>query len=71
MIEEKVMEIFEPLHNRISHLVEMMDRLIQGNSAGEFTTASTLELHLQSESLFTETPGTSIFPPVATLTTAG
>ena len=68
--EGKIKLNLEPLHAQISVLMEMMDRLIQGNSAREFTTASTRELRPRFESLFAEAPGTSRFPPVALLTTA-
>ena len=44
LIEESIKANLEPLHAEISALTEMMDRLIQGNSAREFTTASTREL---------------------------
>ena len=71
MIGEKIKTNLERLHAQISALTEMMDRIIQGNPATEFTTGSTRELRLQSESPFTEVPVTSIFPPVAPLTFAG
>ena len=70
MIEEKIKANLEPLCAQISPLRELMDRLIQGNSAREFMTASTRELRLQSESLFAEAPGASKFLPVAPLTTS-
>ena len=71
MIEERIKANLEPLHAQISALTEMMDRLFQGNSAREFTTASTHEPRPRSESPFVEAPGTSRFPPVAPLTTGG
>ena len=71
MIEEMIKANLELLRAQISALTEMKDRLIQGNSAREFTTASAHELRLQSESPFTKAPGTSRLPPVAPLTSAG
>ena len=71
MIVERIKANLEPLHAQISALMEMMDRLFQSNSAREFTTASTREQRPGSESLFVESPGTSRFPSVAQLTTAG
>ena len=62
---------FVPFHAQIYALTEMMDRVIQGNSAREFTTVSTRELRPQSESRFAEPTGASSFPPIAPLTTAG
>ena len=71
MIEEKIKANLEPLHAQISTLTEMMGRLIQGNWGREFTTASTRQPRLQSESPFTEITGSSRFPLEAPLTTAG
>ena len=71
MVDERIKVNFEPNHAQITALTEMMDRLIQVYSAKEFTTASTREQRLQSESPFTGAPGTSRFPTVAPLTTAG
>ena len=45
MIEEKVKANLQPLYAQISALTEMMNRLIQGNSARVFTTASTRKLN--------------------------
>ena len=61
----------EMLRAQIFALTEMMDRLIQGNSAREFTTANPREPRYQYESPFSGAPGTSRFPTVAPLTTAG
>ena len=61
----------EPLHAEISALTQMMDRLIQSNSARETTTAGTRETRYQYESPYSGTPGSSRFPTVALLTTAG
>ena len=71
MIEKRIKENFESLYAQIFALTEMMDRLIPGNSAREFTTASTRELRLQSESFFAEPAGASRFQPIAPLTAAG
>ena len=71
IIEETIKANLEPLHAQIFALTEYMDRLIQGNSARDFTTAGTRELRQQSESPFAEAPGTCSFAPVAPLTTAG
>ena len=50
MIDENIKTNVEPLNAQISALTEMMDRLFQGNSAREFTTPTTRELRLQSQS---------------------
>ena len=71
MIEENIKANLKPLHAQISALTETIASLIQGNSARIFTTSGTRKLRFESESLFTEAPGTSRFPPVAPLTTAG
>ena len=52
--EERIEANFEPLHAQIPASTEMMHKLLQGNSAREFTTASTRELRPQSESPFAE-----------------
>ena len=61
----------KPLHAQISALTELMDRLIQNNSAKESTTASSRGFGYQYESPYSEGPGSSKFPTVAPLTTAG
>ena len=43
MVDERIRANLESLHTQIFALIEMMDRLIQSNSAKEFTTASTRE----------------------------
>ena len=40
VVDERIKASLEPLHAQISALAEMMDRLIQSNSAKENTTAS-------------------------------
>ena len=70
MIEERIKANLEPLHAQISALTEMMDRLIQGNSARELTTASTREHRPQSESPFAQPTGASRFPLITPLTIA-
>ena len=54
MIEERIKANFEPLHAQISALTQMMSRLIQGNSAREFTTANRRDAQLPSNSLPTD-----------------
>ena len=71
LVDEKIEAILEPLHAQISALTEMMDRLIQSNSAKEATTASSRGTPHQYESLYNEGPGSSGFPTVAPRTTAG
>ena len=56
-VDERIKANLKPLHAQISALTEMMDSLTQGNSAREFTTASTRELQSQLESPFTGAPG--------------
>ena len=70
-IEERIRANLEQLHAHISVLAKLMARSIQGNAAREIRRASTLELRLQSQSPFTEAPGTFRFPPVVPLTTTG
>ena len=65
------MTSLEALRARISTLTEMMDRLIQGNSAKEATTVSSRGTQHQYESPYSEVPGSSRFPTVAPVTTAG
>ena len=71
LVVERIEASLEPLHAQISALTEKMDRLIQVNSAREFTMAFTREVRHQFESLFSGAPGTSRFPTVAPLTNAG
>ena len=71
IIPEKFKVNLEPLHAHISTLSQMMDRLIQGNSAREFTTASALENQFPSESPLTDRLGTSRTPPIAPMTATG
>ena len=49
IFEEKITAKLEPLHA----LTHMMDRLVHGNSAREFTTASTIEAQFPSEIIAT------------------
>ena len=49
----------------------MMEKLIQGNSAREYPTASTRELRYPSESPLTDGPWIPGTLPLAPLTTAG
>ena len=71
LVDEKMKASVEPLHAQMSALTEMMDRLIQSNSAKEATTASSRGIWHQYESPYSEAPGSSRFPTVAPLTTAG
>ena len=71
LVDEKIKASLKPLHAQISALTEMMDRLIQSNSARETATASFRETRHQHESPFSEVLGSSRFPTVAPLTTAG
>ena len=71
LVDERIKASLEPLHAQISALAEMMDRLIQSNLTTESTKASTRGLGLQHESPYSERPGSSKFPTVAPLTTAG
>ena len=71
LVDERIKTSLEPLHAQISALTEMMVRLIQSNSARETTSASTREARYQYESPLSGAPGSSRFPTVAPLTTAG
>ena len=71
LMDEKIKTSLEPVHVQISALTEMMDRLIQNNLTTESTTVSIRGLGLQHQSLYSEGPGSSKFPTVAPLTTAG
>ena len=71
LVDERIKASVEPLHAQISALTEMMDRLIQSNSAGESTTASSRKTRHQYESPYSGVPGSSRFPTVAPLTTSG
>ena len=67
-VNEKIKASLEPSHAQNSALTEMMDRLIQSNSARETTTARTRDTRHQYESPFSGAPGSSRFPTVAPLT---
>ena len=71
LVDERIKASLEPLHAQITALTEMMDRLIQSNSVREPTTASSRGTRHQYESPYSEVPGSSRFPTVAPLTTAG
>ena len=68
LVDEKIKACLEPLHAKITALTEMMDRLIQSNSAKETTTASSRGTRHQYESLYSEVLGSSRFPIVAPFT---
>ena len=71
LVDEKIKASLEPLHAQISAPTEMMDHLIQSNSTEETTTAGSRGTRHQFESPYSEAPGSSRFPTVASLTTAG
>ena len=71
LVNERIKASLEPLHAQISALTEMMDRLIQSNSAEESTMASSRGFGHQYESPYSEGPGSSKFPTVAPMATAG
>ena len=71
LVDERIKAIHEPLHAQVTALTEMMDRLIKSNSASEATTASSRGIRYQYESPYSEVPGSSRFPTLAPLTTAG
>ena len=71
LVDKRIKASLEPLHAQISVLTEMMDRLIQSNSARETTTASSRETRHQHESPYSGVPGFARFPTVAPLSTAG
>ena len=71
LVDERIKVSLEPLHAQITALTETMDRLIQSNSAKETTTASSRGFGHQYELPYSEGPGSSRFPTVAPLTTAG
>ena len=70
LVDERIKASLEPLHAQISALTEMVEGLIQSNSARELTTASARETRYQYESPLGRAPGNSRFPTVAPLTTA-
>ena len=70
LVDEKIKTSLEPSHAQISALTDMMDRMIQSNSARETTRMSTRETRYQNESPFSGAPGASRFPMVAPLTTS-
>ena len=49
LVDEKIKGSLEPLHAQISALTEIMDQLIQSNSAREATTPSARETRYQYE----------------------
>ena len=57
LVDERIKASLERLHAQISALTEMMDCLIQSNSARKATTASTRETQYQNES----PPGRTFF----------
>ena len=61
LVDERIKASLEPLHAKISALTEVMDRLIQSNSANETTTASSRRTRHQYESPYSEV--SSRLPP--------
>ena len=71
LVDERIKASLEPLHAQISALTEMIDYLIQSNSARETTTAGCREIQHQYESPYPGVPRSSRFTTAAPLTTAG
>ena len=71
LLDERIRANFEPLHAQITALTEMMHRLIRSNSAKQTTTASSRGIREHYEPPYSEIPGSSRFPTVVPLTTAG
>ena len=71
LVDERIKASFESLPAQISALTEMMDRLIRSNSTKESETVSSRGFGHQYKSPYSERPGSSRFPTVASLTTAG
>ena len=71
LVDEKINASLEPLDTQITALTEMMDHLIQSNSAKEATTTSSRGTRHQYELPYSEVPGSSRCPTVAPLATAG
>ena len=69
--DERIKASLQPLHAQITAPTEMIDRLIQSNSAKEATTTSSRGTRHQYVSPYSEVPGSSRFPTVAPSTTAG
>ena len=70
LIEKRIEENLEPLDAQIFALTQMTDKLVQGNSAREYPTASTRELRFPSDYPLTDGPGISRTLPLAPLRTA-
>ena len=68
LVDEKIKASLEALHAQMFALTEMMDHLIQSNSARETTKESSRETWHQWESPFSGVQGSSRFPTVASLT---
>ena len=56
LVDESIKASLEPLHAQITALTEMMDRLIQSNSAKETTTASSRGIPHRYESPYSVVP---------------
>ena len=71
LVDGRMKAYLEPLKAQISALTEMMDRLIQSNSARRTTRTSTYEARHLYESLHHEASGTARFPTVALFSAMG
>ena len=70
-IGEKIKANLEPLNAQNSTLTQVMNKLIQDNSANLNPTAGPRDLQSPSESPFTGGPAISRFPPLESLMIAG
>ena len=71
LVDGRIKASPEPLHAQITALAEMMDRLIQSNSAKETTTVNSRGISRRYESPYSEVPGFFGFLMLAPLTTTG
>ena len=71
VIEERIKANLEPLHAQVSTLTQMMNQLIQGNSAKMNSTTGPRHCRFPSESLLIDDPGTFRTLSLTSLATAG
>ena len=71
LVDERIKVNLEPLYAQITGLTEMIDHLIRNNLAKEAIMVSFRGIQQPYESPYSEVPGFSRFPTVATVTTAG
>ena len=71
LIEKRIKENLAPLHAQISAQTELLDKLIQVNSARVYTMASTRERRFSSESPLTDKVRHERTLPLAPLIAAG